>query len=334
VPLILERKKVLDVYAQAAEKNWVIPTFCTENLTTTEAVLSAANDYADKTNQDNLPVTIAITNQYSHRSQSVNYTHTKQWDIGLKLFMADIDVLTGEGSVFSKLNVMTLLDHTQFDTDADLLKWDMNDFSMIMFDASSLPLEQNIELTADFVQRQGSKIVIEGACDEIIDAGGDVHSELTSPDKAKHYFNSTGVDYIVANLGTEHRAADDNLKYHGQLARQISDIIGKKLVLHGTSSVSSRQLENLFSDGVAKVNIWTALERDSAPILFEDMLKNASKIVGQAAAVKLQQQGLLGSAAPLKDNAQIGYYTTLYRQNIIFEKMKDIVKNYFELWYV
>ena len=79
MPLILDRKKVLDVYAEAGQKKWVIPTFNSENLTTTEAILSAAFDYSRKRNKPDLPVTIGITNQYSHRSQSVYYTHTRQW---------------------------------------------------------------------------------------------------------------------------------------------------------------------------------------------------------------------------------------------------------------
>jgi fructose-bisphosphate aldolase class II len=79
--LVLQRNNVLDIYAKAAQKKWVIPTFCTENLTTTEAILSAALEYSKQINCPDIPVTIAITNQYSHRSQSVNYTHTRNWEI-------------------------------------------------------------------------------------------------------------------------------------------------------------------------------------------------------------------------------------------------------------
>ena len=83
MPLILNRKDVLDVYKEAARKKWVIPTFNSENLTTTEAILSAALEYSRLINQPDLPVTIGITNQYSHRSQSVYYTHTRLWDLSL-----------------------------------------------------------------------------------------------------------------------------------------------------------------------------------------------------------------------------------------------------------
>jgi fructose/tagatose bisphosphate aldolase len=333
MPLILEREKVLEVYHKAGQKKWVIPTFNAENLTTTEAILAAALEYSREIGQPDLPVTIGITNQYSHRSQSVYYTHTRLWDIGLKLFLADLEVLTGPGSPFEKLNVMVHLDHAQWDTDKPLLEWDMNRFSMIMYDASSLPFEENIRLTADFVKRHGHQIVIEGACDEIVDATGEVRSDLTTPEQAVTYLGQTGVDFIVANLGTEHRASSANLKYHGDRARQIRELTGTKMVLHGTSSVGNDQIRNLFADGIAKVNIWTILERNSSPVLFEDMVHNASKIIGQEKTETLIESGILGSNINPSGKASLTHYTTVYRQDIVFHEMKKIVLDYLHLWY-
>lgn len=334
MPLILDRKKVLDIYSEAGQRKWVIPTFNSENLTTTEAILSAALEYSRKINKPDLPVTIGITNQYSHRSQSVYYTHTRLWDIGLKLYLADLNILTDKGSPFEKLNVMVHLDHTQWDSDKPLLEWDMNMFSMIMYDASALPFEENIRLTAAFVEKHGDKIVIEGACDEIVDATGDIRSDLTTPAQAERYLNQTHADFIVANLGTEHRASAADLKYHGDLARDISKLTGTRLVLHGTSSVGNDQIKNLFDDGIAKVNIWTILERNTSPVLFEEMVRNASKITGSSKAGLMFREGLLGSAADLSGKASLSHYTTVYRQDIIFNEMKKIVLDYFDLWYV
>ena len=334
MPLILDRDKVLDVYAEAARKKWVIPTFNSENLTTTEAILSAAFDFSQKSGDPGIPVTIGITNQYSHRSQSVYYTHTRLWDIGLKLFLSDIEVLTGKGSPFENLKVMIHLDHTQWDTDKPLLEWDMNRFSMIMYDASALPFDRNIELTARFIRNSGNKIVIEGACDEIVDATGDTRSDLTSPEQALRYLRETGADFIVANLGTEHRASAADLKYHGDLARSISRLTGTKLVLHGTSSVGNDQIKDLFADGIAKVNIWTILERDSSPVLFEDMVRNASRITGMDKTGEMVQKGLLGNMVTRDSKAALSHYTTTYRQDIVFNEMKKIVSRYLDLWYI
>lgn len=333
MPLILDRNAVLDVHARAAAERWVIPTFCTENLTTTEAILSATLDHSQRLGQPDIPVTIAITNRYTHRSQSVNYTHTRRWDVGLNLFLADLHVLTAHGSPFEKLSVMVHLDHTQWDLDRELLEWDMKRFSSIMFDASSLPFGDNIRETARFVEKNGYVIVIEGACDEIADAGGAGAGTLTTPEKAVEYRGSTGVDFIVANLGTEHRAHAADLHYHADLARRISRFTGPCLVLHGTSSVELSQIGRLFDDGIAKVNIWTTLERDSAPVLLEDMIRNASRILDRPRLDEHTGSGLLGPAADTGHKPSLTHYTTAYRQELIFNKMKAIVQDYLQLWY-
>lgn len=107
--------------------------------------------------------------------------------------------------------------------------------------ASNLPLEENIAKTRAFVEEKGNELVIEGACDEIIDAGGESHNDITTADKCKDYVLRTGVDLVVANLGTEHRASGKELQYHGDAARAIKAEIGPIIVLHGTSSVSNEQ---------------------------------------------------------------------------------------------
>ncbi|MCX6985084.1 MAG: class II fructose-bisphosphate aldolase, partial [Lentisphaerae bacterium] len=301
---------------------------------TTEAILSAVKEYGDSIEIDNLPVTLAITNLYEHRSQTLNYTHSRKWNIGLKLFLSDLGILCGEDSPFAKLRVMVHLDHISPVLDKELLGWDMNLFSSIMFDASAMPFQENMKATAKFVSAHGREIVIEGACDEIVDAGGNEVSRLTSPENAEEYMSRTKADFMVANLGTEHRASAADLKYHGDIARRISGKIGKKIVLHGCSSVSAEQIRKLFDDGVCKVNIWTALERDSVPALLRDMTANAGKVAGQAHAKKLLQERILGEKADAASKASLGYFTTSYRQGIIFEEMKKVVKGYLGLWYV
>ena len=91
--LVTGRENVLALYQDAAQKKWVLPCFCTENLTTTEALLCAVAEHGDKIGIKDLPVIVAITNLYDHRAQTPNYTHTRRWDIGLQLFMKDVAIL-------------------------------------------------------------------------------------------------------------------------------------------------------------------------------------------------------------------------------------------------
>ncbi len=103
--------------------------------------------------------------------------------------------------------------------------------------------------------------------------------------------------------------------------------------MHGTSSVGHDQIKNLFSDGIAKVNIWTCLERDSSPVLFKDMVLNTAKIIGTSQTQQLINDALLGQKINKKSTPSLSHYTTVYRQDIIFNQMKQIALDYFKLWY-
>lgn len=331
--LITDREQVLAIYAEAARRKWVLPCFCTENLTTTEAILAAAKDFADEKGIPDLPIIIAITVRYSHRTQAEFYTHTRRWDIGLKLFLADLRVLTDVGGPYENLRVMVHLDHVQFDDDMELLAWDMGQFSSIMFDASKVSFDENIRLTKAFMEARGREIVVEGACDEIVDASGLEKSEMTTPEHAERFCRETGVDLIVANLGTEHRASAKDLQYYGGIARSIKKKIGTRIVLHGASSVPGDQISNLMEDGVCKVNLWTTLERDSSPALLKAMVMDASRVAGPETAAGLKAGRWLGESCETDSKADLGYFTTAWRQQIVFGEMRKIVRSYLDLWY-
>ena len=329
MPLVTDRTSVLNVFAEADRNGWVIPAFGTENLTTTEAVLASVKDRGEALGIADLPVMLAVTNRYPERTQTAYYTHTRDWHVGLELFLADLEVLTRKDSPFGRLRVMVHLDHIQHDLDAELWRGDLTRFSSIMFDASTLPFEENMQATRSFVDERKSEIVVEGACDYVGAKGG----RLTSVDEAERFSAGTGVDWIVANLGTEHRAGVSALRYARERAREISAKIGQRLVLHGTSSVANEQLPHLFADGIAKVNLWTALERDSSAPLLHEMVLHAAKVGGAATASGMAGAGLLGPNADTRSPAAITHFTTAWRQQLVFEEMKRSVKGYLEAWY-
>ena len=334
MPLITKRAEVLDLYAQCAARKWVLPAFNTEHLTCTEAILAAAQTFAERRGEKRLPIIVGATNRYSHRPQTALYTQTNDWRIGLQLFLKDVAILTGPGTPFPNVAAMIHMDHIQWDADRELLDGDLSRFSSLMYDASALPLDENIRRTAAFMARHGKALVIEGACDEIGEAGTGAGMQVTTPEMAERYHRETGVDIVVANLGTEHRAGAADLRYRGDVARQIRARIGPRICLHGTSSVPAAQIRGLFDDGVCKVNIWTALERDSAPALLRDMAAHAAKIAGAAAARRLRDEGLLGPQADAASAAALAFFPTRHRQEIAFAAIREIVAGYLDLWYV
>ncbi len=331
MPIILGKERVVELYHAAAERSWVVPTFCAENQTTIEAVLAACQTKAEELGT-RVPVTIAVTGRYSHRAQACYYAGSRNPDTGFELFLGDCDVLARPSGDYPDVDVLTHFDHGQFDVDADRLAGDLSRFSSVMYDGSAAPWELNLAKTAEFMRAHGDDVLVEGAADEIVDATGGARGVLTSPERAEEFVERTGVDMVVANLGTEHRASASDLRYVPEAAQAISERIGKRLVLHGASSVPVPQLASLFSDGVIKVNIWTTLERDTSPLLLRQMVEHADTVAGPLAC-RLAGEGLLGPKAPVSGRADIAYFTTAWRQEIVLAGMQQIVAGYLDLWY-
>lgn len=331
MPIVLGKQEVAAVYRAAAGRGWVVPTFCAENQTTVEAVFAACQAKAVEL-ATRVPVTIAMTGRYAHRAQAVHYAGSRNPETGMELFLGDCEVLARPGGDYPAVDVLTHFDHGQYDVDAAVLDGDLSRFSSVMYDASAAPWADNLAMTADFVARHGEDVLVEGAADEIVDAGGTMHGELTSPERAEEFVARTGVDMVVANLGTEHRASAADLRYVPEAARAIAERIGARLVLHGASSVPPAQLATLFADGVCKVNIWTILERDTSPLLLRAMLEHADAVAGPTAAT-LAGDGLLGPAAPAAGAADIAYFTSSWRNQVVREGMQRIVAGYLDLWY-
>lgn len=332
MPIIRNKQAVAQLYADAAERRWVVPTFCAENQTTVEAILAACQDKAEQLGQ-RIPITIAITGRYSHRAQAVWYSTSRDALTGLTLFLDDVEVLARREGPYPSVDVLTHFDHGQPDLDADILGTALDRFSSVMFDASALPWEENLARTEAFVDRHGGQVLVEGAADEIIDAGGNEHAELTTPERADEFLRRTGVDMVVANLGTEHRASAADLRYVPEAARAISARIGPKLVLHGASSVPAEQLASLYADGVCKVNVWTVLERQSSAVLLAAMIRDAVAVAGREAVVDLVVQGLLGEVVLADGKAALSRFASAWRSEVVHDEMRSIIRHYLDIWY-
>lgn len=330
--IVRGKKEVLRLYREAAERQWVVPTFCAENQTTVEAVLAAAQTKAEQLGR-RVPITIAITGRYDHRPQSVWYAASRDWYTGLSLFLDDVEVVARVDGPYPDVDVLTHFDHGQPDVDAEVLTQSLDRFSSVMFDASALPWEDNLARTADFVMKRGSQVLVEGAADEIIDAGGAEHAELTTPERAEEFVERTKADMVVANLGTEHRASAADLRYVPEAARAIAERIGPKLVLHGASSVPAEGLATLYADGVCKVNVWTILERQSSAALLAAMARDAVAVAGREVVEQLIDVGLLGPAARQNGSASLSRFASAWRNEVVHDEMRAIVSGYLDLWY-
>jgi fructose-bisphosphate aldolase class II len=139
-------------------------------------------------------------------------------------------------------------------------------WNSVLFDASSLPVEENQRQTKEVVaeaHRQGAHVEgeIEGIKGVEDGVGSDEESTRQSLDVALTFIRETGVDCFAPAIGNAHGmyASAPTLD-----AQRVSDIVEAEpipIALHGGSGMTDAQFADLIARGCAKVNISTALKR-------------------------------------------------------------------------
>ena len=134
-------------------------------------------------------------------------------------------------------------------------------FTSIMFDGSSLPLEENIEKTKELVKICNEKGIsleaevggIGGEEDGVTSAG-----ECADPEECAAV-NALGVTMLACGIGNIHGKYPANwagLSFD-TLAAVKEKVGNTPLVLHGGSGIPDEQIRKAISMGVAKVNVNT-----------------------------------------------------------------------------
>jgi len=297
MPLVTDYNAVRDIYGEAAQLKIGLPVFCAEDRETLEAILAAGLETAEAIGVPDLPVLPAWTCRYPSRGQMKLLTACGEPVLGNKLMFSDLEAFMGETSPYRRLRVLPHLDHGFPWLDGDILDGFADRFASVMCDASEKPFEENIRLTAEYVARMKGRVVIEGAVDEIFESGGDGQKdEPTTPEQARRFVDETGVDIIVPNVGTEHRATADQVVYQSKRAREISDAVGRILCIHGTSSVKPDDLPQLPRDGFVKINVYTTLAVLGGQALARNVLEHLRDIFDEQQLQVFVEQGVLGDA--------------------------------------
>ena len=121
-------------------------------------------------------------------------------------------------------------------------------FTSVMFDGSSLPYEENIEVAsrvAEYAHKYGVTVEAElgqlaGVEDEVSVEADKAH--FTDPDQVQDFVTRTGVDSLAIAIGTSHGAYKFKPGQKPQLRFDILQEVANRLpgfpiVLHGASSV-------------------------------------------------------------------------------------------------
>ena len=133
----------------------------------------------------------------------------------------------------------------------------------VMYDASALPYEQNVQVTADMARWcQDRGIWVEAELGEIGGKDG-VHSPgaRTQPDEAAAYVAATGVDALAVAVGSSHAMLTRDAALDLELIEKIRDAVSLPLVLHGSSGVPDAGLAAAVRAGMTKINVATQLNK-------------------------------------------------------------------------
>lgn len=136
----------------------------------------------------------------------------------------------------------------------------------VMVDASSLPLDDNIDRTRAVVDMaHACGIPVEGELGYVPGVEGEDAERhpgdvvYTTVGEAQRYVDKTGVDFLAVSVGTVHGRMRGQPKLDiGRLA-DINRALGIPLVIHGGTGLSDAQFGQLIENGVAKINYYTAL---------------------------------------------------------------------------
>ncbi|HEY2521447.1 MAG TPA: class II fructose-bisphosphate aldolase [Streptosporangiaceae bacterium] len=138
-------------------------------------------------------------------------------------------------------------------------------WNSVLFDASSLPVEENQRQTIEVVAEARSfGANVEGEIESITGVedgiGADQVAETQSLPVAVNFIRATGIDVFAPAIGNAHGVYRAEPKLDAQ---RVSDIVAEQpipIALHGGTGMTDAQFTDLIARGCAKVNISTDLK--------------------------------------------------------------------------
>ena len=175
---------------------------------------------------------------------------------GYKVVAAMVKALDEELGI--TVPVALHLDHGNYDAAKACIE---AGFTSIMFDGSSLPLEENIEKTKELVKIAHDRgISVEAEVGSIggTEDGVTGKGEVADP-KECALMTSLGIDFLAAGIGNIHGIYPAN--WEGLQLSALADINAATgnipLVLHGGTGIPDDQIVAAVKNGVSKINVNT-----------------------------------------------------------------------------
>lgn len=182
--------------------------------------------------------------------------------IGFEALIAAVKAIAEKASI----NVALHMDHCK---DMEALKRAIDcGYSSVMYDGSSLSLEENIVNTKEIVAYAHARgVSVEGEVGSIGGAEDGVVVDkdaamYTRPEDALRFAAETGVDALAVSIGTTHGQYKSKAKINYELLEELKAKLGNTgLVLHGGTGVSDEDMRKCVREGMKKINVGTELNK-------------------------------------------------------------------------
>jgi fructose-bisphosphate aldolase, class II len=234
---IVTNKQLLD-HARAG--HYAVAAFNTNNLEYTQAILGAAAEMRS-------PVIISAA------KSEIDYMDGY-------VFVAMVRAMAEKLPIPASIH----LDHgPSYDEAVRCLRYG---FTSVMYDGSSLPLEENIANTRKVVAAaHACGVSVEGEIGVIGQAADGPEGPrremtgLADPGQCEKFVRETGVDSFAAAIGNAHGFYKGKPELRFDLLTEIQKRTGVPLVLHGGTGIPEEDLRKAITMGVSKINFSTVM---------------------------------------------------------------------------
>lgn len=221
----------------AHEGHYAVGHFNINNLEWTKAVLQTAEELKS-------PVILGVS------AGAAKYMG------GFKVVAAMVRAM--DESMGITVPVALHLDHGTYDAVKECIA---AGFSSVMFDGSSLPIEENLAKTAELVALAHDKgLSIEAEVGAIggTEDGVTADGEVADPEECKKIV-ALGVDFLAAGIGNIHGIYPENWTglHIDALEKIQAATSGIPLVLHGGTGIPDEQVKAAIAKGMSKINVNT-----------------------------------------------------------------------------
>jgi len=190
----------------------------------------------------------------------------------------------------------------------------------VMLDVSNQDLSDNINKTRALAEMaHGCGVSVVGELGYVAGKEGEGAKQhpgemaFTIPSEAKAYVERTGVDFLAVSIGTVQGRGRAKLDY--ARLKQLNQSVNIPLVIHGGSGLNDDQFHKLTSNGVAKIDYYTALSDVAAKAMrkrskenpggsFTNLKKDVKDAIVKEVKRCLHQWGSAGRAAEVLERCE------------------------------